>query len=380
MTSASPAHRPPGTPPEVAAPHGWGRRLRAVVVWSLVVVVACVGLALAGRALLGPLAADERTAFDPAAGRTALPPSPDGSEATSEPGTDLPSAPDATPLPSTGDAEPITATTDGDGYVSFLILGSDRRDSLAGERADVIMVALVPDTGHTPVVLSLPRDLWVPNPCTHRMSRLNAGLNGCGTTVSGPELMAVMVEDLTGLRIDHSATLDFEGFIEVVDVIGGVHICTEHPVREDEWSLPGGCLEADGEQALGWVASRRTQELVDGRWRAMPGVSDLQRNERQQQLLLQVFDRATSVRSPTALSRLADGLAGSVTLSESVSVPGTARLAWGLRDLEGSDVRRVSVPVRSAVTSGGAAVLHPTTPVDEVLVQTVGDEPWLDGR
>jgi anionic cell wall polymer biosynthesis LytR-Cps2A-Psr (LCP) family protein len=45
------------------------------------------------------------------------------------------------------------------------------------------------------------------------MSRINAGLAGCGDEISGPDLMTVMVEDLAGIEIDHYAEVDFEGFI-----------------------------------------------------------------------------------------------------------------------------------------------------------------------
>ena len=79
-------------------------------------------------------------------------------------------------------------------------------------RADVIVLLLLPADGSDPVMVSIPRDLYLPNPCTGGYTRVNATLNGCGEAATGPELLSVAVEDFTGVQIDHFAVFDFEGF------------------------------------------------------------------------------------------------------------------------------------------------------------------------
>lgn len=67
--------------------------------------------------------------------------------------------------------------------------------------------------------------------------------------------------------------MDFDEFISIVDVFGGVEMCTEHPVhdRRAASDLLGGHVQASGDDALAWARSRRTQDYVDGTWRPKPG-------------------------------------------------------------------------------------------------------------
>ncbi len=265
-----------------------------------------------------------------------------------------------------------------DGLLTTLILGSDATSPDEGDvRADAILLVVVPPDGTDPVLASIPRDLWVENPCTGEMSRINEGLSGCGDDVSGPELMAIMVEDLAGVRVDHYAEVDFDGFVRIVDAFGGVEICTEHPVRDAraELELPGGCVDASGEDALAWARSRRTQEYVDGRWRMQPGVNALSRDERQQDILLRVADRISSFESAGRLRAVAFGLQDAVVLDDGMSLTRAVALAWKYRSIDPDDVRRVTIPVVDHTTSGGAAVLRPQASLAELLTEELGKDP-----
>jgi polyisoprenyl-teichoic acid--peptidoglycan teichoic acid transferase len=330
-----------------------------------VVVVAGLLLGTVGAVLVTRSVADvERFAFDPDRARDRLAGTGEALEAAGA----GPTARDPAPAPPPRDPP---ASRSRDGVETVVVLGSDAREGLAGARADVILVLLLRGGAQGPVLFSLPRDLWVHNPCTGGPSRLNAGLNGCGAGVSGAELMAVLVEDVTGLEVDHLVEVDFTGFAEVIDLAGGLEICSDRPLRDRELSLPGGCVDADGELALAWVRSRKTQELVDGRWRTVPGVSDLTRNERQQEVLLQLLERLRTVRSPGQLHALTDAVAEVVALSDTLSVPRLAGMAWRARDLQPSDVRRLVVEVEPYRTSGGAQVLLLTEPVPVTLERTL---------
>ncbi|MBM3694979.1 MAG: LytR family transcriptional regulator [Actinobacteria bacterium] len=290
-----------------------------------------------------------------------------------------PGVPD--PFPVDGDDAPGTLPPDitiptsprlADGALqSFLIIGSDYRPERgASTRADVILLFLRPADGSDPVLVSLPRDLYLPNPCTPgSYTRINAALNGCGAAVTGPELLAIAVEDFTGVQIDHFAVFDFEGFKAVIDRVGGVRICVDRPVRDtkSELALPAGCTMGDGATTLAWVRSRKTWEQVDGVWRPMPGVNDLTRNQRQQELLLEALRRLKSFRSITELSALVEDLADAFAIDAGLSLRDAVDVAWDMRSVAVDDIKRPSIPVADYVTAGGAYVLLPRASFAEVL-------------
>ena len=241
----------------------------------------------------------DRFAFDPAEARVALEANPDTT----------------TTMVDEDEVPPAPRPPADDDLTAVLIIGSDQRSmDVLSRRADVILVLLLPPGGHDPVLFSVPRDLYIANPCTGAKARVNVNLNGCGDLANGPETLAVAVENFIGIGIDHFILFTFDGFKAVVNRVGGVEICVDNPVRDlrTGLSLPAGCTNADGDQALAWVRSRRTQELVGGSWRTVPGVNDLARNERQQDLIIQALNRLKDFRDIGELAALAEDLAQQV--------------------------------------------------------------------
>ncbi len=236
-------------------------------------------------------------------------------------------------------------------------------------RADAIILVLLPEDGSSPLMVSLPRDLYVPNPCTQRFTRINAGLAGCREYASGAELLSLMVADFTGIEVDHFARVDFGGFRRVIDVLGGVEICVEHAVRDRraELSLPAGCSKASGSQALAWVRSRRTEEFVDGQWRPVPGVSDFTRQQKEQDMLFKIAGRLNSFSSFASFSALAESLVGTVVLDANFSFGDAVSLAWNARGITSEDVVRLTLHMDNYVTPAGAWVLLPEAPFNAVL-------------
>lgn len=252
-------------------------------------------------------------------------------------------------------------------YFSMLVIGSD----LSGSLADVIMLSVIPSNGDDPLLVSLPRDLYLPNRCTQTFTKINASLAGCGDDVNGPTLLALAVEDFTGIPIDHFAVFTFEGFEEIIDEVGGIEVCLDYPVRDSksDLDLPAGCTQATGAQALSWVRSRRTQELVDGRWRTMSDVSDLTRNERQQEVLLEMFAKLREFTSPTDLTGTVRSLANAFTLDDQLGITDAISIAWSLRGIDPTKIVTFSIPVADERTASGAAVLVPTTSFDRLLAE-----------
>lgn len=277
----------------------------------------------------------------------------------------------------TGDQAPYNPDFDrsppipDEAFNAFLIIGSDTRTpGRGGQRADVIILALLPSTGTPPILVSLPRDLWVKIPCWESRNRINASLNGCGSAATGPELLALTVADFTGIQPDHFALFDFEDFRRVIDAFGGIEICVEYPVRENRLELPAGCSEVDGDTALLWVRSRHTQEFRDGRWRTMRGgVNDLTRNDRQRDVLLQLLGKVRSFDSITSLTRRVDSISDAVTIDDGMTLTGAVGLAWDLRRFSPNEIIQVTIPVYGHRTEGGASVLLPRESFAETFAE-----------
>lgn len=247
---------------------------------------------------------------------------------------------------------------------SFLIVGSDK----GGNRADVVILVLI-GQGDAPIMVSLPRDLYLPNRCTQGYSRINATYFGCGGEVNGPTLLALTVEDFTGIPIDHFALFDFDGFEAVIDEVGGVEICVEYPVRDRKsfLDLPAGCTIASGEQALAWVRSRSTQQLKDGVWQTVPGVNDLTRNTHQQEVILEMFSKLQNFETPADLSRIIRSVSEAFTLDDQLGLGDAISLAWSLRGLKPEDVISIEIPVENHRTAEGALVLLPKKSFNDLL-------------
>ena len=279
-------------------------------------------------------------------------------------------APVEQPPVSETEVQPL-APSDED-YDTVLAIGTDldpdNPDRQEGVYADAILFYLDPAGGGNPYLVSLPRDLLVTNPCTRQPEQLSRTLAGCGDSVTGPELVALAVEDYTGIAVDHFAVFGFDAFTGVVDSVGGVTLCSENALREAGAELlPAGCSEVDGATALRWVRSRNTQELVDGEWRFVEGVSDLTRNARQQQLLLALLAELKGLRTPGALADLADEVSDAVQLDETLSMGEAIGLAWGLRRVSGSSIQRPVIPVEATATDDGSFALVPLAPFLEVI-------------
>lgn len=177
---------------------------------------------------------------------------------------------------------------------TILLVGSDSRAdleggrfggaSVSGQRADTIMLVVMPPGHAKTTVVSIPRDLRVDIP-GKGTGKLNGAFNG------GAASMVQAVQSATGLTVNHYLEINFDGLRDLSKAAGGVVICTDHPVRDkfSDLDLPNpGCQNLQGDQALAWVRSRHHEELVDGKWRQDPA-GDLGRIARQQEFLTKLM-------------------------------------------------------------------------------------------
>ena len=248
-------------------------------------------------------------------------------------------------------------------FDTVLMMGADA----SGYLADSIIFALFPDGGSPPALISIPRDLYLYNFCSEDFRRVNANLGGCTGYANGPELLALAIEDFTGVAVDHFARVDFEGFVQLVDGLGGVEICFEYPTKDEKAELDvtePGCY-SDGATALAYARSRNALQLVDGEWQRAWS-SDFARQQHQRELLLNLAGGLRNSSRIELLGRL-QNLSHTLRLDRGWSV--TEAVDWALRyrDLSPSQVAQLQLPVDDYRSPTGAQVLVPTRSFRDVL-------------
>jgi LCP family protein required for cell wall assembly len=283
----------------------------------------------------------------------------------------------------------LAEVTDDGPSVNYLLVGSDSRDGadtdagdsgaigttddVQGQRADTIMI-LRRDADGGVVLTSLPRDLWVPIAGTGRSGRINGAYN------EGAERLAATVTQSLGVPIHHYVEVDFFGFKDIIDSVGGVDLCVEYVTRDTRsgLDLDPGCQTLDGTMALAFARSRYYEEFRDGQWR-VDGSADLGRIRRQQLFMRAAINGAILEwrSSPFSSSRLIDSMTASVRIDGSVD---PIRAADSLRRAAEEDLVTYVLPVRP-VTIGGAAVLELEPGAEEILdyFRGVGPAPAAEG-
>lgn len=258
-------------------------------------------------------------------------------------------------------------------YDTILLIGSDERpDDLKrfqeASYADAVMLYMLPDDGSGPLVVSFPRDLIVIDPCTGEETKLDRTLAGCGDTIGGEELVALAVEDFTGVRVDNFASFRFDAFVNAIDAVGGIEVCVPRAVGEGgQEILPAGCSTIDGKTALRWIRSRLTQEFVDGEWRFFEDLGDAVRVERQQTLIFALMDRLKGIRSPAELASIAEALGSAIVLDETLQLADALSMVWDLRSVSGSSIRTLTVPTEPAVLPDGSFAVRATLTFTELI-------------
>jgi len=267
--------------------------------------------------------------------------------------------------------------------VNILLLGVDQRPDEAGlpTRTDTMLVLTIDPYGKTAGLLSLPRDLWVPIPLANG-SVINERINAAhvlGETTNypggGPALAKKTVEWLLGVKIHYYARVDFDGFQKIIDTMGGITLDVDKPLRDDEYPtpnystiriyIPAGLQHMNGEVALQYARSRHQD-------------SDLGRNQRQQQVLMAIRQRAVELnlvpKLPELFLELKDAVKTDMSLSD---IRALARLG---RDIDTSNLTTAAIDysaVTPTVTADGAQILVPKRDAIRDLVLQVFFDPRL---
>jgi LCP family protein required for cell wall assembly len=261
-----------------------------------------------------------------------------------------------------------------DNITSYLLIGSDKRSDesedgyIEGQRADVIILGFFNETINKNALISIPRDTLVTNLCTGEVERINASFkrNNCG---NGAENIVAAVNNLTGIKIEHIASFNFEGFEKIIDSFNGIEICVEETQREGySFELQKGCQKVNGSTALNWTRSRNTEVLIgqkivdeDGNdkseWKKMEYVSDLSRVERQQYLVIQLLNELENFASFGELLQFIQALEESFVVDEGLSINKATNILWGLRTLDLNNISKLTMPTTPYQLNDGRQVL-----------------------
>jgi LCP family protein required for cell wall assembly len=243
---------------------------------------------------------------------------------------------------------------------NWLLVGSDRRADQAttgrdanqplwrhgAQRADTIMLVHLPADRDRAYLVSFPRDAWVPIQ-GHGDAKVNAAFS-----YGGPPLLIATIERLTGVRVDHFAILDFDGFKSMTDALGGVDVRVTRtvwaPAQQVLW--PAGTHHLDGARALDFVRQRHN----------LPG-GDLGRIKRQQAFLKalarQAADRGT-LTNPLRLNAFLEAATKAVSADESLTISTLRSLALQFRSVRPGDLVFLTAPVAGMGTEGRQSVVY----------------------
>lgn len=218
---------------------------------------------------------------------------------------------------------------------NILLLGSDTRSGseaaqVSGSRADSIMLAHIPADGKGVYLVSIMRDTWVNIP-GYGAAKINAALN-----YGGISLQVATVENLLGIKIDHVAEIEFEGFKALVNSVGGVDVQVPFNFDINIWSFKQGVQHMDGGAALAFVRAR--YQFADG---------DYQRVRNQRAFLRGLYN---TMKSKGALDNV-----GSFQ-SAVESIAGYMRVDSGLN---AAQIAQIAAPV---LTSGDTTMRMTTLP------------------
>ncbi|WP_307818049.1 LCP family protein [Janibacter endophyticus] len=310
---------------------GWGRRIRRTVI----VLVCAALLVVAGAAgYLGYL----NSKVDDIQ-REALLPAPGGG--------------------GTAGGDPSKTTTGtklvtGQG-TNYLVIGSDARPGETASRADVIQLVHVPKDSSGVYLIHFPRDLYVDIPGRGK-DKINASF-----AYGGAPLLVQTLQDLLGVKIDHVAKTDFEGFKQMTDAVGGVRVYAEQASSSSGnggVAIQKGWNDLNGEQALGFVRER--YQLSQG---------DISRGQRQQAWLKAIMTKTLTpgvLLNPAKFSSFVQAGTSNSIVDDTLTTSKIRSQALKLRGVRGDDIHFVTAPFSGyGTTSGGASIV-------------VLDEPGMD--
>jgi LCP family protein required for cell wall assembly len=255
--------------------------------------------------------------------------------------------------------------------INILLLGLDRRPNETYSRTDTMILVTIDPNTNSAGMLSIPRDLWVSIP-GYGEDRINKAYFEGGRNNypgGGPALAMKTVQYNLGVPVHFYAQIDFRGFEEIIDTLGGIDIYVPETIDDpkfpdsnygyDPFYIEEGAHQLDGHDAMRYARTRAT-----------PG-SDFSRAKRQQQVLLAMRDKALQIGIIPKIPELWNTFSDTVkTDLQLVDILELAQLADAINaDSITSEVIDYRMTVNYVVPETGAQVLLPLREKIKVMVE-----------
>jgi polyisoprenyl-teichoic acid--peptidoglycan teichoic acid transferase len=270
--------------------------------------------------------------------------------------------------------------------VNFLLIGSDLRSGSSFRTDTMVIAVLRPNEGQVSLI-SIPRDLWVSIPGWENQRINTAYQHGISVDYpgGGPGLLKDTIQYNLGIRIDHTAMVDFDGFRQIIDTLGGVDVpvaCaytdwrlidpSYDPENENNWHLyttGPGLVHMDGDLALWYARSRQKS-------------NDFDRGRRQQEVLRALFTQALNKDTLSHIPELYNDF--KETVATDLGLGDILQLAVYAPKMTNADIRSYYIRppyVSSWITEGGAYVLLPNEEaLQQLLTEALSSAPKTEEK
>jgi LCP family protein required for cell wall assembly len=256
-----------------------------------------------------------------------------------------------------------------DRFMNIVLLGSDKRPNSGAWRTDSMIVVSVDMQDNVVRLLSIPRDLWVYIP-GHGYNRINtADLWGeLAKKGGGPERVKQTIYQNLGIPVQYYVRVDFQGFMKIIDTVGGIDIDVDCPLPDI--NLSAGMHHMDGAQALRYARSRKS-------------TNDFDRGRRQRKVLMALWDQALTMdlvpKLPQLWRTMADSFQTDLPLEQVINL---AYVGTQLQPQRIISRAITAAQVQNWTTPEGAAVLLPREDKIRALLESFYgpvDTAQLDG-
>ena len=264
------------------------------------------------------------------------------------------------------------------GALNILLVGSDSRDPSAKDdsanawRADTLILMHIPADHKTAQLISIPRDLWVVVPSSNSAacdSGSRAKINASFAFGGLPRAVHT-VECLTNVHIDNVMAIDFGGFKDVVDAIGGVDLNVDQTITSihaPHRVFTKGMMHMNGDQALDWVRQRK--QFARG---------DFARMQHQQQFLKALLEKASSsgvLTNPSELNKFLKAVTAAVTVDQSFSL---TDFALQFKNIRSNDLTFITSPNKGSENISGQSVVVSDREKAAALYKAVSSDKMSD--
>lgn len=260
-------------------------------------------------------------------------------------------------------------------YTNVLLVGIDTRDNTKLLNTDVIIVGSYNHQTKNIVMISIPRDFYAKvNPERTSFSKINSAysINEKKGEGNGLVVLEQIVEEILGLEIQYHAMINFKGFVDLIDAVGGVYVNVENSFTDYMYPLGNGYQTVsfkagpqlmNGDTALKYARSRHSRQNGEG--------SDYARARRQQNVMdafKDVLLSTDTLLNPTKLMSLLSSIQDNVKISE-----------FSLEDIQAGVNILKSLDSEESTSSTYSFVLDPTIGNYSLVTTNIKSEGYAIG-